>query len=113
MSKTACLLAAALAAATPAALAETATPISVTIEYDTALLDSDEGAAEVMDIIEGEAREACRVPSATLHRGTIDRLCVSEVIAKAAVLIEAQRATAGAPMPSRFAELVTLRTEQR
>lgn len=113
MSKTACLLAAALAVATPVALAETAETISVTITYDAALLGNDAGAMKVMEIIEDEAREACRAPATTYHRGTVDKNCVAEVIAKAAVLIEAQMAEIGEPMPRRLAELVTLRTEQR
>ncbi|MEM9668077.1 MAG: UrcA family protein [Pseudomonadota bacterium] len=94
-------------AISPAALAEEEKQIAVTINYDSALLDSDAGADLVMEAIEDQARRACRQPSKSFFSGGIDEVCVEEVMNLAALKIGEERAKAGQSVPRQFAALIS------
>ncbi|MEM7662406.1 MAG: UrcA family protein [Pseudomonadota bacterium] len=105
MKKLVFSLTAVCVAFSPVALAEEEKEVSVTIEYDMALLDSDAGAEVLMAAIEDQARDACKQPSTSYFTGGIDSICVDEVMSLAALKISEERAKAGQSVPREFAAL--------
>ncbi|MEO0881808.1 MAG: UrcA family protein [Pseudomonadota bacterium] len=106
MKKLVFSLTAVCVAMSPVALAEDKQEVSVTIDYDMALLDSESGAETLMDAIEDQARAACRRPSKSYYTGGVDELCVEEVMSLAALKITEERAKAGQTVPRQFAALI-------
>jgi len=105
MKKLVFSLSAVCVALSPAVFAQSETQVSVTIEYDEALLDSDSGAIIVMEEIEDQARAACRQPAKSYFSGGVDRQCIEEIMSLAALQITEERAKAGQSVPRQFAAL--------
>lgn len=94
-----------------AAHAETVTPIEVSITYDHSLLASDLGAEAMLDNMRLQARDACTSSGAKFGRGpAVDRDCVDDVVAKAAVKILQERETKGLKTAPVFARAATVQT---
>lgn len=90
--------------AAPAANAEIV-PIEVTVEYDSNLLATEAGAADVMTSIKAQAKDAC-IMSRTLTTATIvDYDCVEEVVAKTVTKIQEAQIEQGREMARTFASL--------
>nr|WP_321359347.1 UrcA family protein [uncultured Hyphomonas sp.] len=110
--------AAALVAVVPfVASAETTTPISVAISFDHDLLGTDSGAEVVLSDIQSQARSACTSSGNKFGRAPmVDRDCVDDVMAQAAVKILQEREEMGLQTAPVFARLGTIETasyEQR
>ncbi|MEM7007204.1 MAG: UrcA family protein [Pseudomonadota bacterium] len=112
MKKLVFSLTAVCVAFSPVAIADESEEVSVTIEYDMALLDSDSGAEVLLASIEDQARAACRQPSKSYFAGSIDSVCVEEVMSLAALKISEERAKAGQSVPRDFAALAQDRAAQ-
>jgi UrcA family protein len=94
-----------------AAQAETLTPITVSIQYDHALLASDIGAEAMLDNMRQQARDACTTRGAKFGRGPmVDRSCADDVVAKAAVKILKEREAKGLTTAPVFARVATVET---
>ena len=104
--------AAALAACVPfAASAEQVKPITVSIEFDHALLGSDAGAEKVIADIREQARTACTSRSSKYgHAPTVDRSCADDVMSKAAVKILQEREDMGLDTAPAFARVAIVKT---
>lgn len=112
------LAAVALVAVVPfAASAEIVTPVSVEISYDHDLLVSGSGAEIVLSEIRSQARNACTASGSKFGRGPmVDRNCVDDIMAQAAVKILKEREEMGlktAPVFARVATVETASYEQR
>ena len=91
--------------------AETTTPITVSIEYDQALLGSDTGAEAVLTDIRSQARAACTTPGSKFGRGpVVDRSCADDVMAQAAVKILQEREEMGLETAPAFARVAAVKT---
>lgn len=81
MRKTLFAIAAVAAFSTPFAQADT-NPITVGMTYDPALLQSEDGAKEVLASLESQATEACAYDSPILRTPKVDKTCRNELIKK-------------------------------
>ena len=81
MRKTLYTIAAIAAFSAPFAKAET-NPITVGMTYDPVLLQSEDGAKEVLAALEAQATEACAYDSPILRAPKVDKTCRDELIEK-------------------------------
>lgn len=81
MRKSLAIIAAAAAFTAPFAQAET-NPITVGMTYDAALLQSEDGAKEVLASLEAQATEACSYDSPILGTPKVDATCRDELVKK-------------------------------
>lgn len=82
MRKTLVTLFAAAAFAAPFAQAE-GTPITVELEYDSALISTESGAKVVLKSIEAQAKEACSYAAPITGTAIFDRACRDDLVEKA------------------------------
>ena len=87
----------------PMAVAETLTPITVSIEYDKDLLASDAGAAVVMNSITTQAKKACTTYVPVFGGNYTDRSCVKDIVSSAIRKIHEQQALEGRDTADVFA----------
>ena len=73
------------------AQAATIENVKVEITYNVADLETPEGAKNVLETIEGEARKDCRIGGAykRIVHGMIDNACYQDIVAKAVAQIDA------------------------
>ncbi len=116
MKRTALSLLVASAMCAPAALAETGRPITVEITYSSALLGSEDGAAEVMRDIKRQATRACTSTRAVSATPVTDRKCVDGLIAGAVSKITDKVSSEGGDVSPAFAlndRMILAQTGQR
>lgn len=89
----------------PAAFAKSETPVSITIEYDTALLEDETTALELLASIETQARSACMYYTGIQAGLAEDETCTSELVAGAVSQISAEQARLGKATPSVFSSV--------
>ncbi len=109
------LLAAGLVALAPAAFADSSQEITVVLEYDSSLLASEAGAAQVLASLESQADRACLRERALIVTERIDEACASDLVAKAVAGIQSNEADA-APLAGIFATepaMIVAALEQR
>ena len=88
----------------PFAMAENSKEITVEIEYEGALLVSEDGAREVLQSIKSEARNACASTTSMVSARTIDADCEKSVIKASISKIVATRDAAGLDTVPSFAK---------
>ncbi len=104
-----------LAAATIApASANTLVSFEAELEYDKVLVQTRDGAVEVLESLEAQARQECRVTRAASRTRGVDDVCVLDMVHKAVNEIESDALTAvyadsplfveAAPRPVRVAQ---------
>ena len=81
MRKSLAIIAAAAAFTAPFAQAGTS-PITVGMTYDAALLQTEDGAKEVLESLEAQATEACSYDSPILGTPKVDSTCREELLKK-------------------------------
>ena len=81
MRKSLAIIAAAAAFTAPFTQADT-NPITVGMTYDAALLQSEDGAKEVLASLEEQATEACSYDSPILGTPKVDATCRDELVKK-------------------------------
>lgn len=102
MSKSLLTAMACAVALAPAALAETGDWITVELEYDAAQLSTPEGAADVIDSLETQARRACTRSHAIKPTNRVDEVCADDLTAKGIAAIKAKQP--GAALAGLFSE---------
>jgi UrcA family protein len=100
----------------PAAFAKSEKPVSLTIEYDTALLEDEATALELLASIEAQARNACMYNTGIQAGKAEDTACTSELVSGAVSQISAEQTRLGKATPAAFTSLApaeTIVTAQR
>lgn len=93
---------------TPFAAAQGGAEVTLRMDYDPALLASDEGADSLITLLKREARKVCsqRIPATG---GTyVDQDCVAGLMAAAIQQIHADQSAAGTAIAPGFEKLVTV-----
>lgn len=97
------MLVAGAVALAPAAFADSSKEITVALEYDSSLLSSDAGAAQVLASLEAQADRACLRSRTLLVTERIDEACATDVVAKAIAEIHSKESAGAAPLAGIFA----------
>ncbi|WP_373008485.1 UrcA family protein [Hyphomonas sp.] len=87
----------------PLAVAGEQKPITVSIAYDKDMLATKSGAAEVLDAITDQAKEACTTYVPVFGGDYTDRKCVSSIVSSAVSKIRDQQALEGRETAGEFA----------
>ncbi|MEO1100824.1 MAG: UrcA family protein [Pseudomonadota bacterium] len=110
------LLAAGVVALAPAAFADSSKEITVSLEYDSSLLSSEAGAAQVLASLESQVDRACLRERSLIVTERIDEACATDLLAKAVAEIHNNEADAAVPLAGIFAAepaMVLAALEQR
>lgn len=92
----------------PLAVAGEATPITVSIAYDKEMLATKAGAAEVLDAITDQAKDACTTYVPVFGGNYTDRKCVSSIVTSAVSKIREQQALEGREAAGEFASAAAM-----
>jgi UrcA family protein len=87
----------------PLAVAGEKTPITVSIAYDKDMLATKAGAAEVLDAITDQAKDACTSYVHVFGGNYTDRTCVKSIVTSAVSKIREQQALEGRDAAGEFA----------
>jgi UrcA family protein len=87
----------------PLAVAGEKTPITVSIAYDKDMLATKAGAAEVLDAITDQAKDACTSYVHVFSGNYTDRKCVKSIVTSAVSKIREQQALEGRDAAGEFA----------
>lgn len=100
----------------PLAVAGEKTPITVSIAYDKEMLATKAGAAEVLDAITDQAKEACTSYVHVFGGNYTDRKCVRSIVTSAVSKIRDKQALEGREAAGDFASsdaMIVADAEQR
>ncbi|HAE29411.1 MULTISPECIES: UrcA family protein [Hyphomonas] len=75
------------------AFAEVQRDLQLDVQYDAAALDTASGAEKVLNSLQEQAIDACRYTRPVAGAPRVDDVCVSEIIAKAVMQINAPELT--------------------
>jgi UrcA family protein len=92
----------------PLAVAGETTPITVSIAYDKDMLATKAGAADVLDAITDQAKDACTTYVPVFGGNYTDRKCVSSIVTSAVSKIREQQALEGLETAGVFASQGTM-----
>ncbi len=100
---------AALSAMIPlAAQAGPLTPITVSIQYDKAMLATDEGASDVLASIKDQATAACTSPAQFGRAASVDKKCRDDIMAKATYSIVKKQQAEGLVTAPAFEQVAVM-----
>ncbi|MEO1029714.1 MAG: UrcA family protein [Pseudomonadota bacterium] len=77
------------------AMADTLTPITVELSYDSTALASEKGARSELASLRSQARTACTAPATFFSPPRVDEICVEDVLGAAISQIVSERESAG------------------
>lgn len=105
MFKATSMILAAAMIVTPLASAGTVKEVTLQMNYDPALLSSEEGAAQVVKSLKREARKLCSHRMPATGSLVIDSECKADLTRAAVQQIQAEQAAAGNPVAGNLAHL--------
>lgn len=108
MLKATSMILAAAMVLTPVAAAESLKEVTLTMDYDPALLTSDAGAESIISELKREARKVCSQRLPAIGSIYVDTTCADSLVKAAVQQIEADVSGAGQAVSPGFARLAAV-----